>query len=150
MIAFQRPDTELYQIEVTELFKAFFDDPSIQTHVNLLRATYIQKHRNSFWLLYWQHFQQAILDYQKIDEVTDILDMWFDNSDVLRTECAYIVPEFFIELLNVLEEVRSSKLYKRVRIRFRGSITLRDRGMWLLRKHYKSLNGGYWVGLFDR
>ena len=137
---------EAYQHEVTQYLHRFF---ASQRHIDMVAMVYAPQHRTIFWGLYWEQFQIVLLDERRADVIVEIINAWFEMPPVLVNERQFVVQEFFVDILDVLREVRAQKGYKNVGAQFEGLLKQQP---WYrvvekaLQKQRRGLLGGW----FDR
>ncbi len=138
---FAKIDAETYQREVKELMAEFFSNKlDADIHFKLVRSVYNPKNSQEFWNLYWDNFKEILVEKSRIDEIINILDLWFNYSASLMENYHYVVPEFFTELPSLLEEIRGLKSYRKIEKDFEGKL---QRKKWypIIQKYLKKNKG---------
>ncbi|MFM6292188.1 MAG: hypothetical protein ACKPES_23185, partial [Dolichospermum sp.] len=146
---FAKIDAGTYQREVKELMAEFFSSKlDADIHFKLIRSVYNRKNSQEFWNLYWENFKEILIERSRVDEIINILDLWFNYSASLMENYHYVVPEFFTELPSLLEEIRGLKSYRKIEKDFEGKL---QRKKWypVIEKYLKK-NRGILGNLFER
>jgi hypothetical protein len=108
-------DTTTYENESKKLMESFFARAlRLDTHIELLRTTFVRKHQNTFWDLYWSNFKSLMLDMNRSKEFINLLTFWFDDSFQVFSDLPYVGQGFFLELPMVMEEARKEKSFSRI------------------------------------
>jgi len=146
---FAKLNTEAYQQEVKELMAEFFSSKvDADIHFKLVRSVYNIRHRQEFWNLYWENFKDFLIEKSRLDDIINILDLWFNYSAPLIENYHYVVPEFFIELPNLLEEIRGIKGYRKIEKDFESKLQ-RKKWYTVIQKYFKK-NKGILGNFFER
>lgn len=108
-------DSATYDAEAKKLIERFFKQGiRLETHIELLRATYVRKHESLFWDIYWPNFKSLMFDQNRSIEFINLLSFWFNNSLQVFSDTPYIGQSFFLELPMVLEDASNDKSFGRV------------------------------------
>jgi hypothetical protein len=120
---FGRVSATTYEEEVKELMSEFFTNRyDCNSHLKLVSAVYQNRYSEIFWNLYWEVFLDCLLEKQKIHEILEILDFWFNSSGSSLDNYHYVIPEFFTELPSILSEIIESKSYRKINKDFEKKI----------------------------
>ncbi|MDV2998283.1 MAG: hypothetical protein N4J56_007988 [Chroococcidiopsis sp. SAG 2025] len=114
-------DSQLYEREAGSLINEFFannisGNPQglVKEHFNIVQATYVQRHRDTFWEIYWSNFEK-LLQKNRLNDFSYILDFWFNAPSHFAETIPYFVPEFFMELPIILGNILQVKEYKQAK-----------------------------------
>lgn len=102
---FKRVSPQTYQAEVRTFLSRFFTSQTkidYNTHVLVIRALFMW---DQFWQPYWEMFSGKMEYASTAGQVVDILAFWFTPPHLYHP---YIVPDFFIRLPSLLEDVQKS------------------------------------------
>ncbi|MBO3459013.1 hypothetical protein G7B40_010135 [Aetokthonos hydrillicola Thurmond2011] len=117
---------EQYKQDASKLCKEFFvSEIDPDAHFKLICGVYSKTHREEFWEIYWSSFHSYLLEKERINDIVRIMDLWFNASADLVNH-PYAVPEFFTELPSLLEEIQSSKNYRRIEREFQSQLAAKD------------------------
>jgi hypothetical protein len=109
-----RLDAASYEKEAGKLIWRFFSKGmTVDTHLEMLQATYVQQYEAIFWNVYWNYFKQLVLDYHRSKDFVSLLSFWFDDSFGIFSELPYLGQSFFLELSSVLEDLQKEKEFER-------------------------------------
>lgn len=123
---FSSMSREQYQREIEVLLEEFFVSRiDSDSHFKIVRGVYIPSYREDFWTIYWSIFQELI-DQGCVVKITNILDLWFCSSGDLIDHHPYVVPEFFSELPNLFERIKSAKNYGKIERTFKDELSRKD------------------------
>jgi GTPase-associated protein 1, N-terminal domain type 2/GTPase-associated protein 1, middle domain len=131
---FKELESEEYEKEAGEFLQSFFTTRGIfspQDHFDVVGVTYIRKHRDFFWELYWFHFSECLLNKQRgVDNAIAILDYWFNAESLFSSSLPYFIPDFFMRLPEYLKQIKNTKEYKQVKNKFESS--LKGKKWWFI------------------
>ena len=103
-------DRARYREEAQKLITRFFTpDTTVDSHVDMLQAAYVQAYHADFWELYWEHFRAMLIDPKRVQQIVELLSFWFDESLGVLSEQPYLSAAFFLELPAILEEAGESR-----------------------------------------
>lgn len=103
-------DNTTYGIEAERLVKRFFESGiSLEGHIEMLQATYVSRHSNTFWEIYWDYFRGLLLNTERVVDLVKLLSFWFDDSLGIFAGLPYLAQTFFLQLPTVVEETREAK-----------------------------------------
>ena len=111
-------DSELYKREANQLLGTFFANHLhrqtdklvlVQEHFNIVQVTYVQKHSQLFWDIYWQNFSNCLLYQKRIEDIFYILDFWFGQFWINapskpQDKIPYFIPQFFMQLPEIFRK----------------------------------------------
>lgn len=105
---------EAYKKDLAKYCNTFFaQDFDIEQHAYLLDATYVERHSESFWDIYWQYFNHLLFNEKYTKKLLQLLNFWFEDSLSRYYEgYRYLVQTFFLQLPVVLETARNDKAFK--------------------------------------
>lgn len=112
-------DTPTYERAASRLMSQLF----LKQHLAMIRMTYVVHQNEAFWGVYWRLFHDLLLKEQRIGDTINVITFWFEAPSELVEHHPYVVPEFFMEILNVLREIRNNRSYKRIEHDFEGVLT---------------------------
>ena len=108
-------DQKSYEAEAGKLIGRFFQRKIIlETHLELLRATYVKEFDAIFWDLYWKHFKSLFNDKARVQEFINLLSFWFDDSLQVFSDTPYLGQSFFLKLPVFIDEIRKDKGFDRI------------------------------------
>jgi hypothetical protein len=120
-------ESEKYEQEAGEFLNEFFATRgtfSPEDHFNVVDVTYIEKHRDLFWEIYWLQFSECLLNkHQRVDNAIQILDYWFNAEAHFSGTLPYFIPDFFMRLPEYLKEVKKAKDYKHIKNKLESGLT---------------------------
>lgn len=147
---FESISSDRYEPEAKELFNEFFANRNIdpQEHLKLVKGVYIKRHRDEFWKIYWSHFHSSLVEKEQIMAIVYIIDLWFRYSGDMINEHPYVLPEFFAELPNILEEIQASKNYRKIERSLKSELARKD---WypVIEKCFQKSRKGFLGNLFS-
>jgi GTPase-associated protein 1, N-terminal domain type 2/GTPase-associated protein 1, middle domain len=146
---FESVSSDKYESEAKELFDEFFANRNIDPHehLKLVRGVYIKRHREDFWKIYWSHFHSSLVEKEQIMAIVYIIDLWFRYSGDMINEHPYVLPEFFAELPNILEEIQASKNYRKIERSLKSELSRKD---WypVIEKYFQKSRKGFLGNFF--
>lgn len=116
---FESLSAEQYRQELGALFEVFFKPDH---HRLLLQVGYIADKREAFWTLYWERMGSLLIKQQAITDTLALLDTWFHRQEELE-RLPYLVPEFFVGVVEALKGIREGRGYKQVEREFESHIS---------------------------
>ena len=112
----QKSSRETYRQDITSLFSLFFKEKekiTSDTHLAMLKSTYIEKNSDIFFETYWKYLLEIFKKREKALSMIGILSFWFDQSIKELSTLPYIsqlfflyLPDFFTLILNDREAKR--------------------------------------------
>lgn len=127
-------DLELYQREVDRLLGKFFandihrqSDRLLEEHFNIVQVTYVERHRQLFWELYWKNFSNCLLHQKRIEDIVCILDFWFcefwiNAPSNPEDKIPYFIPQFFMQLPDIFRKICKAKEYRSIKRKFENTL----------------------------
>lgn len=129
-------DSELYKREANQLLGTFFANHLhrqidklvlVQEHFNIVQVTYVQKHSQLFWDIYWQNFSNCLLYQKRIEDIFSILDFWFGQFWINapskpQDKIPYFIPQFFMQLPEIFRKICKAKEYKSIKRKFETTL----------------------------
>lgn len=111
----QRVDQVTYEAEVTKWMDRFFDRKvTFDEHLKMLSATYVPRHSDCFWALYWERLAKIALDRGRTAEFIDTLNFWFTKGLNEFVGQPFLAQEFFMGLPGALDDLRGQRGYGNV------------------------------------
>lgn len=106
-------DHSKYKQEAQKLIVRFFyNKVTLDSHMEMLQATYNQQHQAEFWDIYWTNFKNMLLDKDNVSRAIDMLSFWFDEALPVFGDQPYLGPSFFMQLPSVLDELCQEKAFR--------------------------------------
>jgi GTPase-associated protein 1, N-terminal domain type 2/GTPase-associated protein 1, middle domain len=123
-------ESEEYEQEAGEFLNGFFATRGTfnpQDHFNVVEVTYIKKHRDLFWEIYWYQFNKSLFsEQQRIDNVLQALDYWFNAKTYFSDGLPYFIPDFFMRLPEYLKAIKKNKGYDRIKDKFERGLSQKN------------------------
>ena len=106
-------DHSQYKQEAQKLIVRFFSNKvTLDSHMEMLQATYNRQHQAEFWDIYWTNFKNMLLDKDNVSRAIDMLSFWFDEALPVFGDQPYLGPSFFMQLPSVLDELCQEKAFR--------------------------------------